>query len=844
MRYAAAATFVLVIATSVASADILPVGKPCEEFMVGPTGINADIKAGVLAVTRITAGTPADGKLKAGDVLLAVNGTSLEVQDPRHPLGEAINQSEGGDGTMTFAIKRGGEKMDVAIKLEAIGGYGPTWPENCKKSRRIVEQTADFILKCGGPGHTAAKGKSQGGINNYLEGLFLISTGEEKYMASARDFARDDAARPAGSSTWGNGFRGIFLGEYYLATGDKAVLPALKSVCQAAAANQYYGGWGHGGGCGPGYVTGGLVHAAGVQVLTALVLARECGVDVNQHSYDSALTLFYRVAGHGSVAYGDHYPEMWWSSNGKNGGLAAALVLLPDKKFQGGAQILALSETDSYSSHETGHGSPFGNQTWRSIVDVLVPAKFKSGYRLHKDKLAWYYDLSRMPGGGFKTPYFPTYGTIGSAPTYQTGLLAMAYTAQLRNLRITGKPPTKYSVEHKPTEVELRLPYTDFQKADFVEGSDNMGLRPDEIAEKFFALYGPDGKKLPQQAKGCDPDARKQQMPPAWYAKLMGHYDPTVRSWAAHGLGFLGEAAVPEILKALQSSDARLRAAGLEAISGTTGWSPGCTKENITPEMIKEHFLPYIIKPLSDPKAPMWEKRQALMALSKADNQTIAAQTELIRPYLRDPEWWLHVAAFQAVKPLAEDTKLIRPFLKDMMASYDADDHLPSRRWGATDVFKTIIAKNADLRAEVLAGMAKSVNAVQVRDGFKQNIDLNNIYETLRYVDMKKHPQNLIPLLPAMVRIFPKLNGQLGLWLFTGERWGNIGLIKASEVLGKDGWPVVAAMKTMLPELMTRPEKEKRSAKEFQAAIEAVKKAIAAHESKYGEVKLGQHPGH
>jgi hypothetical protein len=457
--------------------------------------------------------------------------------------------------------------------------------------------------------------------------------------------------------------------------------------------------------------------------------------------------------------------------------------------------------------------------------------------------MAWYYDLSRMPGGGFKTPYWPGYGTIGGAPTYQTGLLAMAYTAQLKNLRITGKPPTKYSVVHKPTDVELKLPYTDFQKADYVEGGGDIGLEPDQICEKFLALYGPDGKKLPQQPKGCTPDARKEQMPPAWYAKLLRHYSPTVRSWASHALGFLGEAAVPEILKALQSPDARLRAAGLEAISGTTGWSPGCVKENITPEMIKKHFLPYIIKPLSDPGATLWEKRQALMALSKADNQTIAAQTEIIRPYIKDNDWWLRVAAFMAIEPMATDAKLIRPLLKDMLASYDADDNLPSRRWGATSVFKKILAENQDLRAEVIAGMAKSVNALQVREGFKQNIDLNNIYETLRYIDMKKHPQHLIPLLPAMVRVFPKLNGQLGLWLFTGERWGNIGLIKASEVLGKDGWPVVAALKTMLPELMTRPAKEKRSAKEFQTAVEDVKKTIAAYEAKYGAVKAGQQPG-
>ncbi len=832
------------MAMSAAIGDVLPAGKPCKEFMVGVTGINADMsEAGVLAVTKITPGTPAAGKLKAGDVLLAVNGTSLEVQDPRHPLGEAINKSEGGDGTMTFAIKREGKKIDVAIKLEAIGGYSPTWPDNCKKSQHIVSQTADFILKCGGPGRSTSKGKSEGNIHNYLEGLFLISTGQEKYMPSVREFARNDAAKPAGTSAWTNGFRGIFLGEYYLATGDKAILPALKAVCDAASATQYYGGWSHGG-CVPGYVTGGLVNSAGNQDFVTLVLARECGVNVSQYSYDSALTLFYRFAGHGSVPYGDHYPEMWWSSNGKNGGVAAALTLLPDEKFQGAAQVLALNEVDTYNGFETGHGSPFGNQTWRGIVDAIVPQKFQSVYRLHKDNLAWYYDLSRMPGGGFKTPYFPTYSTIGGAPTYQTGLLAMAYTAQLHNLRITGKAPTKYSVKHVPTKVELELPYTDFQKADYVLGGGDMGLWPDQICEAFTTFYGPNGKVIGHTASGCTPDARKKQMPPEWYFGLMHHYDPVVRSWAAHGLGFLGAPAIPEILKAMQSPDARLRAAGLEAISGTTGWSPGCTKENITPEMIKEHFLPYIIKPLKDPKAPTWEKRQALAALSKADNETIAAQTELIRPYFSNDEWWLRTAAFQAVKPLVADAKALRPLLKDMLASYDADTHLSSRRWGATDVFKNILAKNPDKQftSDVIAGMAHSVNAIQIRDGFKQPIDTTNIYETLRYIDLKQHPENIIPLLPTMVRVFPKMEGSFALWLYTGEGWGNTGMIKAAEALGKNAGPVVAAMKAILPGLTARTDANKRNAEQLTKTIEAAKKAIEAYESKYGEVKAGQAP--
>jgi hypothetical protein len=225
----------------------------------------------------------------------------------------------------------------VVIQLDPIGSYSPTFPANCRKSQRIVDDTAAFILKQGGP---------EDGITGNLEGLFLLSTGDKKYLPAIEKYAVSLAAGKAGTSTWSIGYSGIFLGEYYLATGDKRVLPALKARCDALSAGQYYGGWGHGTDhCGPGYVTGGLLNAAGDQALTTLVLARECGVDVNEKTYDDALSLFFRFAGRGGVPYGDHHPELWWASNGKNGGLASALTLLPDPKFQAGAQLLALDET-------------------------------------------------------------------------------------------------------------------------------------------------------------------------------------------------------------------------------------------------------------------------------------------------------------------------------------------------------------------------------------------------------------------------------------------------------------------------------------------------------------------
>jgi len=225
------------------------------------------------------------------------------------------------------------------------------------------------------------------------------------------------------------------------------VLPAIKERCDQLTAGQWFGGWGHNTNhCVPGYVTGGTLNAAGDQALTTLILARECGVEIDLDVYNKAIVQFSRFAGRGGVPYGDHHPELWWSSNGKNGGLASALTLLPQAKFQGAARVLALSETDSYWDSEGGHGSCFGNHTWRNVIDALVMDHPSGSWRRHKDQMIWHYELSRMPGGGFRVPHPGGHGPIGNAPRYQTGLLAMAYTSHLKNLRITGKPRTKYSV--------------------------------------------------------------------------------------------------------------------------------------------------------------------------------------------------------------------------------------------------------------------------------------------------------------------------------------------------------------------------------------------------------------
>jgi len=824
-----------------AAADTLASWKETPPISVGVTGIMATVTSSaddpkkakadtphVVTVMEVLPGTPADGKFKKGDILESVNGVSLKVVDPRHILGEQINISEGRDGRMTFRVRRNGAARTVTIQLDPIGSYAKTFPINCKKSKAIVDQTAAFILSNGGP---------EGGITGALEALFLMSTGEAKYMPVVKKYAVELASKPHGTSTWHIGYSGIFLGEYYLATGDTSVLPAIKARCDELAKGQWFNGWGHGTSrCGPGYVTGGTLNAAGDQALTTLVLARECGVEVDTKIYDNAIVQFSRFAGRGGVPYGDHHPELWWSSNGKNGGLASALTLLPQAKFQGGAKLLALSETDSYFGNEGGHGSCFGNHTWRSIVDALVMDHPSGSWRRHKDQMIWHFELSRMPGGGFRVPHPGGHRPIGKEPHYQTGLIAVAYTSHLKKLRINGKPRTRYSVRYKPTRGELAVEVDEFQRTDWVEGV-VVDLKPHEIAKVFTTVYNADGTPSARGANASKNHQGKKKMPAAWYFKIMHHYSPQARVWAANGLGYLGEAAIPYIAEALASRDGRLRVAGLNAISCTTGWGPGKTTTNITPAMIEEHFLRAIVKTLKNKSIPMWEHRHALMAMSVADPESIKANLEAIRPYFFEKEWWLRVAAFKAIEPLIKDTEAMRGLMPAMMASYDADVSLPARRWGATSVFKAAIAANPEIKDELVAAMARSVNKIQLREGFLQPIDLNNIFETLRYVNMRKNPEHAIGILPAIERIYPYMEALPASWTIIGARWGNIGLAKAATMLKEDGRPFIATMKRIYPNLAARNKKAKQG-KVLTQAQETLEKTVKKWEATYGEAKI------
>ena len=250
---------------------------------------------------------------------------------------------------------------------------------------------------------------------------------------------------------------GIACGEYYLRTGDASVLPILQHYCDDAKARQKFGrGWTHWGQeVNPGYVAGGLMNPAGAQVLTTLLLGKECGVKVDEETLLGALRFFYRFAGHGTVAYGDHRGEGGLGSNGKDGMIAAAMQIATGAQgdvtiYQQARRYLAMSMIDSYPLLVMGHGDDGrGDGIWRGITTAYLMKDKPALYRESMDRLTWWHDLSREPGGsiGIATLAWGD-GKIGSSGPG----MGVSYTAPLQTLRITGAPRSKFSKDYKLPE--------------------------------------------------------------------------------------------------------------------------------------------------------------------------------------------------------------------------------------------------------------------------------------------------------------------------------------------------------------------------------------------------------
>jgi hypothetical protein len=327
MKHAlSAAAIVLLLVSSLHAAR--KKDGPLPPFQVGVTGIMArPEKDSIVPVTvaAITAGTPAEGKLQVDDVLVAVNGVTPDASDPRVTLGDAITAAEARDGKLSFLVERAGKRMEVVVTIPVLGAYSGTWPIDCPKTRKIVAAAAERSMEVIDPENGGKLDRTTA-----MHCMFLLSTGEDPHLAAVRKLmhASVPGMTQVRGHTWNNGYMLIALGEYYLRTGDKVVLPLMQYIVDDSFERDCVGGWGHWDYLNPGYVRSGLVNAAGGGLFVGIVLARECGIEMQDADFEKTLRYFYRFAGYGGVPYGDQRPSGGGSTNGKSGMLGAGLSML------------------------------------------------------------------------------------------------------------------------------------------------------------------------------------------------------------------------------------------------------------------------------------------------------------------------------------------------------------------------------------------------------------------------------------------------------------------------------------------------------------------------------------
>jgi len=430
--------------------------KTSNSFNLGPTGAmgwmhvegGMTVKARQILITSVEKGSPADGVLQVGDVILGAFGKP-PARDARKAFGLAIGRAEARGGILPLIVWRKGKRRTVSVKLQPMGAYSDTSPYNCPKAKRILDRGLAFIAK-------NIKDQNRFWINE----LALMASGRPEYMKLVRTSARATAsatpdvealwkaASRGGKCTWRFGYANLFLTEYYLATGDKAVLPAIRAYTASIARGQgKYGTWGHGL-FGPG--KGGTLHGpvppygpvnqAGLPCFVSMVLARKCGI--KDPELDSAIArsnrFFGNYVGKGAIPYGEHRPGAVHDDNGKTS-ITAMAFALQGKRTE--TRFFSKMVTASYESREPGHAGSGFSHVWGPIAANCGGPKAMAAFM---KEMRWYHDLMRRWDGAFV--YVPVGG--GVARSYRgvfnaTASHMLGYAAPLKKLYITGRDAHK-----------------------------------------------------------------------------------------------------------------------------------------------------------------------------------------------------------------------------------------------------------------------------------------------------------------------------------------------------------------------------------------------------------------
>jgi len=427
--------------------DSIPEGAT-HDWNLGPTGARGwmycdrlvTTDARQILITKVDKGSPADGILAEGDVILGVNG-KLFSYDPRTEFGKAITaaETEAGGGRLELIRWRKGETSRVILRLRVLGSYSPTAPYDCPKSQRILEQGCRALAQ-----RMADPAYRPDPIVRSLNALALLASGDPEYLPLVHKEARWAAEfSTTDFPTWYYGYLMIFLAEYKLATDDPSAMRGLRRLALEAARGQsIVGSWGHNFAGPDGRLRGyGMMNSPGIPLTIGLILARRAGVDdpeVAQAVEKSARLIRFYV-GKGAVPYGDHHP--WIQTHEDNGKCGMAAVMFNLLGEAPAAEFFSRMSVASHSAErDTGHTGNFFNILW-AMPGVALSGPNATGAWMQEFG-HWYFDLARRWDGTFVHLGPPEPENDAYANWDATGAYLLAYAMPRKKIYLTGKQPS------------------------------------------------------------------------------------------------------------------------------------------------------------------------------------------------------------------------------------------------------------------------------------------------------------------------------------------------------------------------------------------------------------------
>ena len=559
--------------------------KNSHDWTLGPTGLRGwmftekmeTADARQIFVTRVDKGSPADGIVAVGDVILGTDG-KVFANDARIAFAKAITAAEASDGKLRLLRWRDGKQDSIEVKIAALGNYSATAPFDCPKSAKIFERGCNAIavkLK-------STEGNKRGNpIERSLNALALLASGKPEYLPLIREeakWAADFSAVKNGMPSWWYGYVTMFLGEYELATNDPETLPGLKRLALEIAKGQSgVGTWGHGFAEPSGRLSGyGAMNQPGLSLTIGMILARKAGVKdpaLDAAIVKSAKFLAFYI-GKGCIPYGDHHP--WMETHDDNGKCGEGAVMFDLLEISRGAEFFSRMTTASYGGErDEGHTGNFFNMLW------AMPGVARSGPQATgawMKEFAWYFDLARRWDGTFVYQGEPMNVEDNKYKDWDsTGAYLLAYAMPLKKIFLTGKKPSaapQVSANEAHNIVEDGRDWSPAKKAFGYE------TRSDEQLFSGLTNWSPIVRERSAQElakRGGDPVPK--------LLKLLAGKDSNGRIGACFAFSALGKsaaAAVPALKQVLWDDDLWLRIQASRALANI-----GDAGKSAAPDLLK-----------------------------------------------------------------------------------------------------------------------------------------------------------------------------------------------------------------------------------------------------------------